>query len=255
MIKIGVADYGMDVWHGGCYDITERLEALRSIGLDGTEWLKAVDAADAVYKAASYREMGMDFASCSIAASQELGMTVTAALGKEYVWLLPGAATRDVDFEVYCRRANGFVKAAARFGLKAALHNHIGTRVESQKELEDFMQAVPGAHLLLDIGHLAAAGGDNVAIVEKYCNRLASVHFKDVYVMDESIGFDEWWKRLRFCELGGGNIGVDYAEKANQLIRSGYDDKWIFIEHDTHLREPLEDLKVSSEILRNIFIS
>ena len=52
-MKFGVADYGMNVWEGGCYDITLRLEELRSIGLDGTERLEVCDAADAIYKAAA----------------------------------------------------------------------------------------------------------------------------------------------------------------------------------------------------------
>ena len=35
MIKFGVADYGLNVWDGGRYDIQLRLEELKSIGFDG----------------------------------------------------------------------------------------------------------------------------------------------------------------------------------------------------------------------------
>ena len=254
-MKFGVADYGMNVWEGGCYDITLRLEELRSIGLDGTERLEVCDAADAIYKAAAYRKMGMDFATCRVAANQVgLGIEYTAALGKEYVWLTPGPGGRDVDFDVFCRRANQFVKAAERFGLKAALHNHLGSRIESQQEREDFLEAVPGASLLLDVGHLAGAFGDNVEIIRKYYDRIGSVHFKDIFIKDASLGLDRWTERLRFCELGAGNAGFDFAAAGEELKRHGYD-KWVLIEHDTHLREPLTDLKVSADALKAIFKS
>ena len=63
-MKFGVADYGMNVWAGGSYDFEARLEDLRAIGYNGTERLECIDAADAMYKAAAYRRMGMDFATC-----------------------------------------------------------------------------------------------------------------------------------------------------------------------------------------------
>ena len=34
-MKFGVADYGMNVWDGGCFDIEERLIGLKKIGYDG----------------------------------------------------------------------------------------------------------------------------------------------------------------------------------------------------------------------------
>ena len=145
-------------------------------------------------------------------------------------------------------------KAAERFGLKAALHNHLGSRIESQQELEDFLKAVPGASLLLDVGHLAGAFGDNVEIIRKYYDRIVSVHFKDIFIKDASLGLDRWTERLRFCELGAGNAGFDFAAAGEELKRHGYD-KWVLIEHDTHLREPLTDLKVSADALKAIFKS
>ena len=34
-MKIGVADYGMNVWYGGQYDYLDRVKELRAIGFDG----------------------------------------------------------------------------------------------------------------------------------------------------------------------------------------------------------------------------
>ena len=46
-MKIGVADYGINVWDGGLFDIEERLEGLKSIGYEGTERLVATSASEA----------------------------------------------------------------------------------------------------------------------------------------------------------------------------------------------------------------
>lgn len=251
MNKIGVADYGMDVWYGGLFNLEQRLLLLRDAGIQGIEWLRAANASDAVDKAALFHRMGMDFASCNIPGNPEYNMKCTAAFGKEYVWLTIGCG-RDIPFEDYCRRSRHVVEAAAAYGLKVALHNHLGTRVQSPAELDDFMRKVPGAFLLLDIAHLAAAGGDNIEVIRKYHDRLAAVHFKDIFLKDSSIGLDRWQDRLRFCELGGGNSGLDYIGIGEELKRCRYA-KWLLIEQDTHLREPVPDLKISADILREIF--
>ena len=250
-MKLGVADYGMNVWDGGCYDCQTRLEELRTIGYDGTERLECIDAADAMYKAAAYRRMGMDFATCR-GPNVETTLRFSAALGMEYVWLTPGDATRKIDMNTYLRRSNRFVECAAKFGLKTALHNHLGSRIENQDELDKFMQDCPGASLLLDIGHLHGAGGDILATIDKYFDRIAAVHFKDVFIKDASLGLDVWSQRLRFCELGAGNCDEPWEEAAKLLKKRGYD-KWVLVEHDTHLRDPLIDLKVSIDGLKKIF--
>jgi inosose dehydratase len=104
--------------------------------------------------------------------------------------------------------------------------------------------------LLLDVGHLHAAGGDCVEIIRKYGNRLCAVHFKDVELKNPAIGLDRWYERLRFCELGGGNCGLDYGAIARELLRQDYN-KWLLIEHDTHTDEPVRQLKISLDVLKN----
>ena len=250
-MKFGVADYGMNVWDGGNYDFETRLEELRKIGYDGTERLECIDAANALSKAATYRRLGMSFATCR-GPNPETTLRYSAALGLEYIWLTPGDSARKVDMETFLRRSRRFVEIANRFGVKSALHNHLGTRIENQEELDLFMKECPGASLLLDIGHFHGAGGDILGTIDKYFDRIAAVHFKDVFIKDEKIGLDAWHERLRFCELGAGNCGEPWDEAAKLLKKRGYD-KWVLVEHDTHLRDPLLDLKVSLDALKKIF--
>lgn len=246
MNRIGIADYGMTVWDGGCFSLERRLDRLKSGGFDGIEVLNASDAADAVRKAALLRRKGMSFLTCSVGGAPETVFEAASALGCSYVWLNCGRCTRDVPFDVWIRRAKNFAVCAADWGLKAALHNHLGSVIERQQELERFMEEVPEALLLLDIGHLAAAGGDNAAVVRRYHDRLAAIHLKDVRIKDASIPPDaeNWWDRLEFCEIGGGNIGLDFDSIFSALKACNYN-QWLLIEQDTHKKEPVSELIIS----------
>jgi len=241
-MKFGIADYGMNVWHGALYDTEERLEQLKGIAYDGLERLHATSPSDALLKSAAFKRMGMDFATCA-GPSIEANIKWTAALGKSYIW----AQSSATDFDVYCRQVNDLTRAAARYGVKVGLHNHLGAVVETQAQLECFLQACPLSGLILDTGHLAAAGGDNLEIVRKYSQRLVAVHLKDWFETNPQAA--NWWERGRFCELGAGNIGQDNAAVLHAIANAGFDG-WVFIEHDTHLRDPLIDLSVSREYLR-----
>ena len=243
-MKIGVADYGMNVWDGGCFDVEERLRALRDIGYDGLERVSAVDAGDALRLAARYRRLGMDFATCR---GPDIGSSIqwTAGLGKAYVWTDVGGR----DFGTFCRQVNVQVEAGSRWGVRTGLHNHLGSLVESQAELEEFLGRCPECGLILDTAHLAAADGDPVEIVRAHASRLVSIHLKDWLVTSPDVGLERWPQRGRFCELGAGNIGLDNAAVMKALVDEGYDG-WVFVEHDTHLQDPIKDLAISREYLR-----
>jgi sugar phosphate isomerase/epimerase len=249
-MKFGVADYGMNVWSGGLFDVENRLVELKKAGFDGIERLEAATEAQALYNAMTARKLRMDFLTCQAPATT-LSLQWSAALQFNYVWLDVNDHSRNLPIEVFCRRANEFVAAAARYGIRAGLHNHLGSRIENQQELLYFMQACPDAMLLLDIGHLHAAGGDCVEVIEKYAERLCAVHFKDVEILNESLGLDRWYERLRFCGLGEGNCALDYAAVARELTRKNYQN-WFLVEHDTHTDEPVKQLKQSLDILKNI---
>ncbi len=246
-MKFGVADYGMNVWYGGHYDLEERLENLKTLGFNGIERLEASSPADALQKAAIFHRLGMDFSTCRGHNIQD-NIAWSAAFGKNYIWMTPGQIDRKVDFDTFCRRANDLSRACKRWGLTAAIHNHMGQRVESQQELEDFLARVPDAGIVFDTGHLSMAGGDPAEIVRKYHQRICVMHLKDVYLTGKKK--DDGTPDYRFCELGGGNNGFDNRSVIEALIEVGYDG-WVHIEHDQHLRDPLEDLAVSMQFLRD----
>lgn len=244
-MKFGIADYGMNVWYGGMFDVEQRLADIKEIGYEGLERLHAVSPSDALHKAALYRKLGMDFATCH-GPDLQASIKWTSGLGKEYVWV----GVNGSDFDTFCRQVNDQVKACKTWDIKVGLHNHLGALVESQEQVEAFLKNCPEAWLILDTAHLAAADGDPVEIVNKYSDRIVSMHLKDWIVTNPEIGLDAWTQRGRFCELGAGNIGMDNAAVMNALVKHGYDG-WILIEHDTHLQDPLKDLAISRQYLRD----
>jgi len=243
-MKFGIADYGMNVWDGGLFDIEERLIGLKKIGYEGTERLVANSPSEALMRAAMYKKLGMDFATC-LGPSPQASIQWTAALGKSYVWTAVSGNT----FDVFCRQVNYQVEICKKWGIKVGLHNHLGSLVESQEQLEEFLKRCPDCGLILDTAHLAAANGDPVAIVKKYARRIVAVHLKDWLVLKPDVGLDKWTQRGRFCELGAGNIGLDNIKVMKELVKRGYDG-WVFVEQDTHLQSPYKDLLKSRNYLK-----
>ena len=129
------------------------------------------------------------------------------------------------------------------------MHNHLGQVVETTGQINEFLSRCPDCGLILDTGHLVAAGGDPVEMINAHADRLVAVHVKDWLVTDPDIGLDQWTRRGRFCELGGGNSGQDHHAVIQALRQTGYAG-WVFVEHDTHVSDPLAELAISRDYLR-----
>ena len=239
MLKFGVADYGLNVWDGGLYDIESRLLDIKKLGLSGTERLEAVSASDALCKAALYRRLGMDFSTCR-GPSVQAGIEWTAGLDKKYVWITPGSLDRELDFDTFTTRVNAFAAAAAKYGLRCGIHNHVNSRLETQAEIERYLEACPDAGLVFDVGEIGLAGGNPAAIVKKYLNRICAVHLKDAEMVDG---------RIQYRALGNGGFGVINRKTLEVLIKSGYDG-WVFIEPEDFRLNPLDELSDSLDYLK-----
>lgn len=240
-MKIGVADYGMNVWDGGNFDYEDRLLKLKGIGYEGTERLVAASTDDAIHYSSMVRKLGMDFATC-LAPNPELCIKYTSALRKDYVWV----NVTGKDFDTYCRQVNTQTEICKKWGINVAVHNHMGSLVETQEQVELFLSKCPGCKLILDTAHLAAVSGDPIEIIKRYPERLQVLHLKDWLSTDP--GNEVWHKRGRFCELGAGNIGLDNIAVLKTALEIDFDG-WVFIEQDVHLQDPMKDLAISREYL------
>ncbi len=103
-------------------------------------------------------------------------------IGNDKLIIASGNA-RTVDD--WSRFADGFSAVAEKLKplqMRIGYHNHTGEfkAVDGQiPEYVFFDKASPDVFVQLDIGHCAHGGGDPVAVINKYRNRLVSVHVKD----------------------------------------------------------------------------
>lgn len=131
-------------------------------------------------------------------------------------------------------------------GIKIAYHHHMGTVVQSQQEIDLLMENTGDAvGLLLDTGHLTYAGGNPLEVAEKWANRIAHVHCKDIRqaVLDEckiqDLSFLDSVLRGVFTVPGDGCI--DYPSIFNVLKATNYNG-WLVVEaeQDPAIAIPLE---------------
>lgn len=150
------------------------------------------------------------------------------------------------------RVANTIGEAAevlAAEGVTAALHNHVGTWIETEDEYEYVLDAVSPSLLAAgpDLGHLAWAGTDVVAWVAAHAGRISDLHVKD---MDLALAtrareartpyFDVMAQRF-FLEPGLGDVPIREALAELPDDFGGT----VLIEVDKPSMEPFESAKTS----------
>jgi inosose dehydratase len=119
-------------------------------------------------------------------------------------------------------------------GLRMAYHHHMGTVVQSSRDVERMVKATGEAvGLLLDTGHLTYAGADPAQAAEQYAGRIAHVHCKDVRrsVLERARNEDASFLNAVldgvFTVPGDGM--VDYVSVLSPIARAGYRG-WLVVE-------------------------
>jgi inosose dehydratase len=71
---------------------------------------------------------------------------------------------------------------ADEYGIALVFHPHADSHVGSQAEVERFLDSTDAAtvNLCLDTGHISYCGGDNLAIIERFPERIGYLHLKQV---------------------------------------------------------------------------
>ncbi|MHB8892402.1 MAG: sugar phosphate isomerase/epimerase family protein [Candidatus Limnocylindrales bacterium] len=173
----------------------------------------------------------------------------------------PGDGMSDEQWKIFAEGANGVARRVMdEAGIRTVFHQHIGTLVETGAEARRLLDMTDPSvlGLCLDTGHWTfGAGGDPVAAVREFRDRVWHVHFKDCdpAVMEASRSND-WDGRESvgngvFCELGKGS--VDYPGMLHALDEIGYDG-WIVVEQDVlpGMGNPRESARRNREYLRSI---
>ena len=138
------------------------------------------------------------------------------------------------DMKSYARKVTEFGEWCADQGMPLSFHHHMATVVQYEHELDAFMaNSGEGIPLLLDAGHLAFAGGDVLAVIDKYHDRITHVHTKDIRqgVVDaldwSSDSFLDAVIKGAFTVPGDGSL--DFEAIVQRLADYGYEG-WFVVE-------------------------
>jgi len=142
---------------------------------------------------------------------------------------------------------------AARHRL--VFHPHAGTYVETPAEVDRLVAVTDPATvgICLDVGHFLVGGGDPVAALRAFGQRITHVHLKDVDgdVLDRlrngSLGgFGAAIRERLFTELGSGQL--DLREILAALAEIEYEG-WLMVEQDSSWGPPSEAAAIGRRVL------
>ncbi|RDI69364.1 TIM barrel protein [Nocardia pseudobrasiliensis] len=146
-------------------------------------------------------------------------------------------ALSDYEWRTLIDTAATIRDIAIEHGLRAVLHPHVGTHVETEAEVERFL-ADSDLDICLDTGHLLIGGTDPVALARRHAARIGHIHLKDVRndLIDEIRGgrmeYSHAVRRGLYAPLGEGDVDIESLVRC--LRAAGYRG-WFVIEQDTAL--------------------
>ncbi|HCX84090.1 MAG TPA: inosose dehydratase [Micrococcales bacterium] len=166
----------------------------------------------------------------------------------------------DAQWATVFRNLDRLTALAAARGIRASLHPHVGTMVETR---DDVLRVLEGSSiaLTLDTGHLLIGGTDPAALVDDWAARVNHVHAKDVRadlaakVRAGELTYTEAVREGIYVPLGEGD--VDLPRIVSALGAAGFDG-WYVLEQDTILdgapagEGPKVDVRTSKAYLESL---
>ncbi|WP_460963013.1 sugar phosphate isomerase/epimerase family protein [Parasphingorhabdus pacifica] len=125
------------------------------------------------------------------------------------------------------------------YGVRLQFHPHADSHVDTQEHVERFLELTDPelVTLCLDTGHISYCGGDNLALIEKYPNRIGYLHLKQVEpsiladVRSEDLPFGPAVQRGVMCEPPNGVPELAPIIKATENLDA---DLFAIVEQDLY---------------------
>ena len=138
------------------------------------------------------------------------------------------------EFPAYGERLTAVAEYCAGQGVPLSFHHHMGTGVETERELDLVMQNTgDSVGLLIDTGHMVFAGGNVMRAIERYGDRINHFHAKDIRA-DVLATVDREKDSFLDCVLRGvftvpGDGMIDFCPVMKGLAENNYQG-WIIVE-------------------------
>jgi inosose dehydratase len=165
----------------------------------------------------------------------------------------------DEEFKRYGDQLTELAEWLAAEACPMTFHHHMGTVVETEREIDLLMARTGDAvGLLFDTGHLHFAGGDVLATARRHGRRINHVHCKDIRADVLARLKDENWSFLKGVIEGvftvPGDGAIDFRAFAQVLAEVGYSG-WIVVEaeQDPNKANPLAMARIGHAALSDAF--
>ncbi|WP_240476571.1 myo-inosose-2 dehydratase [Geminicoccus roseus] len=142
----------------------------------------------------------------------------------------------EAEFAAYGEKLTALAEWMKGEGIAMAFHHHMGTVVETEREVDLLMASTGEAvGLLFDTGHLTFAGGDCVATLRRHAARVNHFHAKNIRPAVHSQLRNNRWSFLKgviegvFTVPGDTQGSVCFREIVNVLGEIGYAG-WMVVE-------------------------
>ncbi len=165
------------------------------------------------------------------------------------------------EMKAYAHKVTELGEWCAEQGMPLSYHHHMGAVVETEAELDSFMNhSGAGIPLLIDAGHLEFAGGNALRAIDKHHKRISHVHVKDIRraVVD---GLDRSKQSfLDAVALGAftvpGDGSLDFKAIVQKCADYGYEG-WFVVEaeQDPVANPPLKMAQIGHKELMRVMIA
>ncbi|GLR57041.1 myo-inosose-2 dehydratase [Rhizobium indigoferae] len=164
------------------------------------------------------------------------------------------------EVAAYAVRLTEFAKRLQdAYGLRLAYHHHLMMVTETLDEVSTLFDRAGGdVGLLLDTGHAVGGGFDYTRLIDRFGDRIAHIHLKDVrgkvmeMVRAGDLSFNEGVRWGMFTVPGDGD--VDFAPVAD-FVRNGCYRGWLVVEaeQDPELAPPKPAVTDAFDRVRRLF--
>lgn len=141
----------------------------------------------------------------------------------------------DQQWSDFGQRLSDIAELCAAHGIELCYHHHMGTVVQSERDIDALMENTSDAvSLLLDTGHALFAGADPAGLAQRYAGRIGHLHCKDIRasVLSDSLNRDS---SFLDAVLNGvftvpGDGCIDFESVIQALMVPGAYTGWVVVE-------------------------
>jgi len=161
----------------------------------------------------------------------------------------------DAGLRTLAATLEALASESLELGHPLAFHNHAGSYVETQDEIDRLAESTdPGlVSLCLDVGHALVGGADPNSLIGRHGHRIIHVHLKDVapeplLALREGglTGFEAALRARIFAPLGSGILDLPAVLGALAVLRY---EGWLMVEQDTSWEPASEAAAIGRRVL------